>query len=65
MGICSDSFDQFGRSHHNEKRQKDYDGYIRLFEELLLAVTILFVVVSIAMMLLGKIAVLILYGKNI
>ena len=39
-------------------------GYIRLFEELLLAVTILFVVVSIAMMLLGKIAVLILYGKN-
>ena len=44
-----------------KKRQKDYDGYIRLFEELLLAVTILFVVVSIAMMLLGKIAVLILY----
>ena len=47
-----------------KKRQKDYDGYIRLFEELLLAVTILFVVVSVAMMLLGKIAVLILYGKN-
>ena len=47
-----------------KKRQKDYDGYIRLFEELLLAVTILFVVVSIAMMLLGKIAVLILYGKK-
>lgn len=47
-----------------EKRQNDYDGYIKLFEELLLAVTLLFVTVSIAMMFLGKIAVLILYGKS-
>lgn len=47
-----------------ELREKDYDKYIRRFQQLLLAITVLSGVVGIGVTLLGKIAILVLYGKQ-
>ena len=47
-----------------ELREKDYDKYIRRFQQLLLAITVLSGVVGMGVTLLGKIAILVLYGKQ-
>lgn len=47
-----------------EPREKDYNKYLKRFQQLLLAITILSVVVGVVVTVLGKIAILILYGKQ-
>lgn len=47
-----------------EKRKNDYAAYIKYFRLLLLGISILSVVVSIGMMVLGRLAIMILYGAN-
>lgn len=47
-----------------ELREKDYNKYLKRFQQLLLAITILSVVVGVVVTVLGKIAILILYGKQ-
>lgn len=45
-------------------REKDYNKYIVRFQQLLLAITALSVLVGVAVSLLGKVAILILYGEQ-
>lgn len=47
-----------------EKREKNYEEYIKRFQQLLLGITVLSIVVSVGMMIVGRFAILILYGKN-
>lgn len=47
-----------------EKREKNYEEYIKRFQQLLLGITALSIVVSVGMMIVGRLAIYILYGKN-
>lgn len=47
-----------------EERMKNYDNYIKKYQQLLLGITIMFVVVSCSLVLCGKWVVLVLYGNN-
>lgn len=47
-----------------EKRESNYKEYISSFQQLLLGITLLFVIVSCGMMLVGRWVVLILYGES-
>lgn len=47
-----------------EQRKDNYKKYIDLYQKLLLAITALFVVVSVVMVLIGKMLILVLYGTK-
>ena len=47
-----------------EERKKGYDAYIKKFQMLLLGISTLSIIVSIGMMIVGKLAILIMYGKD-
>lgn len=47
-----------------ELREKDYDKYIKRFQQLLLAITGLSILVGIVVTVLGRVAIIILYGKQ-
>lgn len=47
-----------------EEKKKSYDAYIKKFQMLLLGISVLSLIVSVGMMLLGKVAILIMYGRD-